>query len=54
VVACAVALDGTTAAPAADAVYTPPGFGRPAQLAFQNGCQLGLGDRIDLSVVCAG
>jgi hypothetical protein len=54
VVACGVALEGTPAAPAADAVYTPPGFGRPAQVTFQNGCRLGLGDRIDLSIVCAG
>jgi hypothetical protein len=54
VVACGVALEGTAAATAADAVYRPPGFGRPAQVTFQNGCRLGLGDRIDLSVVCAG
>ena len=54
VVACTVALDGTPAAPAADAIYTPPGFGRPAQLTFQNACKLGLGDRIDVSIVCAG
>jgi hypothetical protein len=54
VVACTVALDATPQAPAADAIYTPPGFGRPAQLTFQNACQLGLGDRIDVSIVCAG
>jgi hypothetical protein len=54
VVACAVALDGTAGATAADAVYTPPGFGRPAQLTFQNACRLGMGDRIDVQVVCAG
>ncbi len=51
VVACAVAIDP---APAADAIYTPPAFGRPAQLTFQNACQLELGDRIDVSIVCAG
>ncbi len=54
VIACAVALDATPEAPAADAIYSPPGFGRPAQLTFQNACTLGLGDRIDVSVVCAG
>jgi hypothetical protein len=54
VVACGVALDGTPQASAAAAVYTPPGFGRPAQLTFQPPCQLELGDRIDVSVVCAG
>ena len=53
-VACAVALEGTPAAAAADAVYTPPGFGRPATLTFQNGCLLQLGDRVEISVVCAG
>jgi hypothetical protein len=53
-VACNVALDSTPEAPAADAIYTPPAFGRPAQLTFQNACQLGLGDRIDVSIVCAG
>jgi len=54
VVPCAVALDGTPQAPAADAIYSPPAFGRPAQLTFQNACKLGLGDRIDVSIVCAG
>jgi hypothetical protein len=54
VVSCAVALDGSPGAAAADALYSPPGFGRPAQLTFQNACRLGLGDRIDVQVVCAG
>ncbi len=54
VVACTVALDTTPQAPAADALYRPPGFGRPAQLTFQNACKLELGDRIDVSIVCAG
>ncbi len=39
---------------AADAIYEPPRLGRPAQLTFQNGCRLDLGDRIDVKVVCAG
>lgn len=51
-VTCAVAEAGTAAAGAADAVYAPPGFGRPAQLTFQNACALGLGDRIDVRIVC--
>jgi hypothetical protein len=54
VVACTVALDGTAGAADAGAIYTPPGFGRPAQLTFQNACKLQLGDRIDVSIVCAG
>jgi hypothetical protein len=54
VVACKVALDATPEAPAADAIYSAPAFGRPAQLTFQNACKLGLGDRIDVSIVCAG
>jgi hypothetical protein len=55
-VACGVALEGTpeAAAPGTGAVYTPPGFGRPAQLTFQNACLLQLGDRVEISVVCAG
>jgi hypothetical protein len=51
---CAVAAEGTPEQATADAVYSPPRFGRPAQLTFQNGCTLSLGDRIDVSVVCAG
>ena len=35
------------------AIYTPPEFGRPAQLTFRNGCTLGLGDKINVSIVCA-
>jgi hypothetical protein len=54
VIPCTVALDATPEAPAAGAIYSPPGFGRPAQLTFQNACTLGLGDRIDVSIVCAG
>ena len=56
VIACPVALDGTpeATAPATGAIYSPPAFGRPAQLTFQNACLLGLGDRIDVSIVCAG
>ncbi len=53
-VACTVALDGSAQSAAADAIYTPPAYGRPAQLTFQNACKLELGDRIDVSVVCAG
>jgi len=52
-VGCGVAAAGTPGQGGADAVYTPPGFGQPAQLAFQNRCTLGLGDRIDVRVVCA-
>ncbi len=51
--ACAVAEEGTAAAASAQAVYSPPRFGRPAQLTFQGSCLLGLGDRIDVRLVCA-
>lgn len=50
---CQVAAEGDAGAAAADAVYAPPRFGRPAQLTFQNGCRLGLGDRVDVRLVCA-
>lgn len=52
-VTCQVAGEGTAGAAAADAVYAAPRFGRPAQLTFQNGCRLGLGDRVDVRLVCA-
>lgn len=54
VVACSVALEGTPAATTADAVYWPPAAGAPATITFHNACQLGVGDAIDVSVVCAG
>ena len=38
---------------AADAIYTPPQMGGPS-LTYQNGCALSPGDKIDVSVVCAG
>jgi hypothetical protein len=52
-VGCTVAQEGTAGAGAADAVYSPPRFGRSAQLTFQNACQLALGDRIGVQLVCA-
>jgi hypothetical protein len=51
-VSCAVAAEGTPEQAAAGAVYSPPAFGRPAQLTFQRDCKLGLGDRIDVRIVC--
>ena len=54
VVGCSVALEGTPAATTADAVYSPPAGGAPATITFHNACQLGVGDAIDVSVVCAG
>jgi len=52
---CQVAAEGSAAAglPETGAVYGPPRFGRPAQLTFQNGCALALGDRISVQLVCA-
>lgn len=52
-VPCVVAAEGTAGQATADAIYSPPRFDRPAQLAFRNACTLGLGDRIDLRLVCA-
>jgi hypothetical protein len=51
-VPCVVAAEGTPGQATADAIYSPPRFGRPAQVSFRNACTLGLGDRIDLRVVC--
>jgi hypothetical protein len=53
-VACTVAEEGSAAQGTAGAVYSAPRFGRPAMLTFQQGCTLGLGDRIDVRIVCAG
>jgi hypothetical protein len=53
-VACTVALEGTPGATTADAVYWPPSGGAPASISFHNACQLGGGDTVDVSVVCAG
>jgi hypothetical protein len=50
---CPLAEDGSSEAPAAGAVFTPPQAGAAASLTFQNGCRLGLGDKIDLRIVCA-
>jgi hypothetical protein len=54
VVPCVLAAEGTAGQAAADAVYVAPRLGQPAEIKFQNACQLGLGDRIDVRVVCAG
>lgn len=48
--ACVVS-DGAGAG--ADALYIPPGSGRPAQLTFQNACQLDVGDQVHVQVLCA-
>jgi hypothetical protein len=52
-VPCVVAEEGSAGAAAADAVYSPVRYGRPAQLTFQNACRLDLGDRIDVRILCA-
>ncbi|HEX4384161.1 MAG TPA: hypothetical protein VH083_14475, partial [Myxococcales bacterium] len=49
-VSCKVDVAGNTA----DAIYSDPKSGRPAQIAFQNACKLELGDKIDIRVICAG
>lgn len=52
-VGCRLAAANTAAAASADAIYTPPGAGAPGSITFQNGCRLGLGDRVDLNIICA-
>jgi hypothetical protein len=49
---CPVAAEETAGVGAAGAIYSPPRFGRPAQLTFQNQCALALNDRIDVRIVC--
>jgi hypothetical protein len=51
-VSCPVALVGS-AGPGTGAVYTPPGGGAPATLQFLGPCVLGIGDRIEIGIVCA-
>jgi hypothetical protein len=51
---CTVALDGSTEAVSAGAVYSPPLAGRQATITFQNACRLQQGDRVQLHVACAG
>jgi hypothetical protein len=51
-VPCRLAEAGTAAAATADAVFAGPQAGRAATLTFQRSCRLGLGDRVDLRIVC--
>jgi hypothetical protein len=52
-VPCRLALAGSPDAGAADVLFTPPQPGTSASLTFQNGCTLGVRDRVDLRIVCA-
>jgi hypothetical protein len=52
-VPCPLALEGSAAAASAGAVFTPPLPGRLARIHFQGACTLGVGDRVDVSIVCA-
>ncbi len=45
---------GYTGDPSADVVYAPPSGARPATLTFQRRFALGIGDTIEVKVVCAG
>lgn len=49
---CRMEEAGTPGAAGADVVFTPPRSGALASLTFQNGCRLGLGDKVELNVVC--
>jgi hypothetical protein len=53
-VPCTVKDEGSADQATADAVYVAPRFGAPAELRFQNACTLGLGDQVDVKIVCAG
>ena len=51
-VPCRMEPAGSGGAATADVVYTPAQGGALPSLTFQNGCTLGLGDRVDLRIVC--
>jgi hypothetical protein len=53
-VACGVSQVGTAGAAGADAIYTPPSGGKDATLTFQNACTLAPGDKVEISIICAG
>lgn len=52
---CTLAAEDASGADTADVVYAPPRAGAPALLRFRPGgaCELGVGDRVDLKVICA-
>lgn len=50
---CPVALAGTAEAAGAGAIYTPAPPGGLPSLTFQGACKLGIGDKVDLRIVCA-
>lgn len=49
---CPVALEGS-AGPGTGAVFVPPQPGSPALLRFQGPCVLGVGDRVEIGIICA-
>jgi hypothetical protein len=53
-VPCPMAAAGDPASARAGAVYAPPQAGHPATVTFQGACKLGSGDRVNLSLICAG
>jgi hypothetical protein len=50
---CEIAGAGTAGATGAGVIYTPAPPGGLPSLTFQGVCRLGLGDRVDLRIVCA-
>jgi hypothetical protein len=51
---CPLAPAGSANAGTAGVIYTPAPPGGLPSLTFQGACRLGLGDRVDLRIVCAG
>jgi hypothetical protein len=50
---CAIAAAGSPGTASAGVIYTPAPPGGLPSLTFQGVCRLGLGDRVDLRIVCA-
>jgi hypothetical protein len=49
---CTVRTEGSPAA--ADVTYLPPSGARPPALQFGGACSLGMGDRLDVKLICVG
>jgi hypothetical protein len=53
VVGCRLAEAGSADEASADAVYAPPQAGGQGTITFKGGCLLGLGDRVQMNIICA-
>jgi hypothetical protein len=52
VVGCRLAEQGSSAEASADAVYAAPQAGGQGSITFKGGCLLGLGDRVQMNLIC--